>query len=300
MISYAQNHEDVLLERCFRDQERGFYIDVGAWDPITDSVTQHFYARGWNGINVEPVTEFFERLELQRPRDVNLQCILGDRIGTRALNVIEGSGLSTTRDLDASFIEDLAGIGFAMEVVEVRETTLAEICAEHVPNGAEIDFLKVDVEGAEADVLRGANWKLDRPRVLVIEAIRPVVMNINAPLPKAVDASIGWEPPLLESGYLFAATDGVNRFYVREEDAVLLEHFRVPVNVLDLYVPYTTWVAEQEAATARGELVVAEQAARELEARNREGDQRIAELLASKSWVLTAPMRVISEWLRRM
>jgi hypothetical protein len=43
MISYAQNHEDVLLERCFGTQQSGFYVDVGAWEPVLHSVTQHFY-----------------------------------------------------------------------------------------------------------------------------------------------------------------------------------------------------------------------------------------------------------------
>ena len=59
MISYAQNYEDVVLERCFKDVPAGFYIDVGAWDPLEHSVTHHFYERGWHGINIEPNPEFF-------------------------------------------------------------------------------------------------------------------------------------------------------------------------------------------------------------------------------------------------
>ena len=54
MVSYAQNHEDVLLRRVFPDEPNGFYIDVGANDPVRDSVTKHFYDRGWHGINIEP------------------------------------------------------------------------------------------------------------------------------------------------------------------------------------------------------------------------------------------------------
>jgi hypothetical protein len=54
MISYAHNFEDVLLDRCFRNVSNGFYIDVGAWDPVVDSVTHHFYEKGWHGINGEP------------------------------------------------------------------------------------------------------------------------------------------------------------------------------------------------------------------------------------------------------
>ena len=62
MISYAQNQEDVLLRREFPDCTNGFYIDVGANDPVWDSVTKHFYDRGWHGINIEPGLEPYEPL----------------------------------------------------------------------------------------------------------------------------------------------------------------------------------------------------------------------------------------------
>ena len=78
MISYAQNYEDVILNRAFGGKPRGFYIDVGAWDPTVDSVTKHFYDLGWSGINVEPAAEPFRALQTERPRDLNLQVALGD------------------------------------------------------------------------------------------------------------------------------------------------------------------------------------------------------------------------------
>jgi uncharacterized membrane protein len=57
ILSYAQNGEDVVLSRAFADQEFGFYVDVGACHPVEDSVTLHFYERGWQGVNVEPDRE---------------------------------------------------------------------------------------------------------------------------------------------------------------------------------------------------------------------------------------------------
>src|SRR3954447_19461381 len=50
MFSYAQNAEDVVLRRTFSGVEDGFYVDVGASSPVEDSVTLHFYERGWNGV----------------------------------------------------------------------------------------------------------------------------------------------------------------------------------------------------------------------------------------------------------
>lgn len=58
-ISFAQNGEDIRLLRAFIEQPTGFWVDVGANHPINDSVTKLFSLRGWRGINVEPVKNFF-------------------------------------------------------------------------------------------------------------------------------------------------------------------------------------------------------------------------------------------------
>ena len=94
-ISYAQNYEDVILWRALRDVERGFYVDVGAADPEEWSVTRAFYDRGWSGINVEPLDEYFDRLTKDRPRDTNLKVAVGREAGLRTLHAIRGTGLST-------------------------------------------------------------------------------------------------------------------------------------------------------------------------------------------------------------
>jgi len=317
MVSFAQNHEDVLLERCFRDQKEGFYVDVGAWDPTEDSVTRHFYDRGWSGLNVEPVAEYFERLQAQRPRDINVQCVVGDEIGTRRFTVIKGSGLSTSRELDVSFLEELDRGGYTQEIVDVPETTLAALCKAHVPEGVEIDFLKVDVEGFEVQVLHSGDWNVFRPRVLVVESMQPVAFDIAKGSPVVEDSSQAWEPYLLTNGYLFASTDGINRFYVRSEEKDLLKFFATPVNVLDYYVPFDTAAARQELAAQkqeaqeavdelrriadelRAELDEAREMVTQLERRCAAGENEIASLLASTSWRSTAPLRAVTGWMRK-
>ena len=78
-ISYAQNLEDVMLYRALKDVHKGFYIDVGAQDPVFDSVTNAFYERGWRGINIEPLQQWFDRLTAYRPDDINLQLAASSR-----------------------------------------------------------------------------------------------------------------------------------------------------------------------------------------------------------------------------
>jgi Methyltransferase FkbM domain len=90
--------------------------------------------------------------------------------------------------------------------VRMAVTTLAQLCAEHA--AGPIDFLKIDVEGAEADVLAGGDWRRFRPKVVLIEAVTP---GSNEP------AWHEWEPFLLAQGYRFALFDTLNRFYVAQE-----------------------------------------------------------------------------------
>src|SRR4051794_14893877 len=95
-ISYAQNFEDVILKRAFKGQDKGFYIDVGAADPMIHSVTKHFYDSGWNGINIEPGSVFFQQLEEARGRDINLNIGLSNTLGEATLYEAPASlGLST-------------------------------------------------------------------------------------------------------------------------------------------------------------------------------------------------------------
>lgn len=101
--------------------------------------------------------------------------------------------------------------GASYSAVRVPSLSLAELCKSH--GLKEIDFLKIDVEGGERDVLEGGDWQLFRPAIVMVEAISPL---INAPAWEA------WEPILLNQGYCFALFDTLNRFYVAEERPDLL------------------------------------------------------------------------------
>lgn len=226
MTSYAQNREDVLLDRLFPRGLKGFYIDVGANDPVSNSVTKHFYDLGWRGINVEPAGAPFSRLQEARARDVNLNLGLSDREDTLTFHEFPPgiSGISTFSAEHAGWHNEQ---GHPSEERSVPVTTLAKICAEHVD--ADIDFLTIDVEGHEREVLEGGDWTRWRPRVVVVEATQPATTN---------PTHQEWEHVLIDAGYTFAAFDGLNRYYVREEDVHLAEGLAIPVNVTDLFLPY--------------------------------------------------------------
>jgi FkbM family methyltransferase len=222
MISFSQTGEDILIERVFSGST-GFYIDVGAGDPVVDSVTKYFYLQGWRGINVEPNNSLFPEIQRDRPQDINLECAVGGSRGRVAFHQLPNSGLST---ISPAFLAEFSPADHANTrhiVVEMR--TLADICAEFVTG--EIDFLKIDAEGAEGDVVAGADWQRFRPRLLVIESTRPWT---SEPVCEA------WEPTLLSVRYTLCACDGLNRYYLRNEDLALAGQLSMPVNVLDCYI----------------------------------------------------------------
>ncbi len=237
LISYAQNFEDVVLWRALKGVNEGFYIDVGAADPEEISVTKAFYDRGWSGINIEPTRGYFQRLVEARPRDLNLNVAAGAAAGLIVLNQISGTGLSTS---DEEVARRHAEAGWQSRETRVPTLTLTSICESH--GVGEIHFLKVDVEGAEADVLRGMDFSRFRPWIVVVEATEPLSSA-------RVDGA--YEALLLGQGYSGAYFDGLNMFYVANEHADLKDALGAPANVFDDYVT---------AAQQRLEAMAAEQA----------------------------------------
>jgi FkbM family methyltransferase len=209
--SHAQAREDVILDHALRGVKCGFYIDLGAQDPVVDSVTKAFYEAGWRGINIEPNQEYFRKLQDDRPHDINLMTAVGSESGSVSFHEVAHTGLSTT---NALYARRHAGAGYAVRSYDVACTTLDRICAD--AECETVHFLKIDVEGSEKAALEGFSFDEVRPWVVVIEATEP---NSNRPV------FAEWERLLVEHCYEFAYSDGLNRFYVAREHEYLSRRF---------------------------------------------------------------------------
>jgi FkbM family methyltransferase len=194
--SYAQFGEDTRLWEFFPNKTDGHYIDIGANDPIVDSVSKSFYDAGWRGINVEPLPHLARLLRAEQPESITYQAALGEVEGTAPLYFdMNRHGLSTLEQHNASR-------GGLQSQQNVTVLTLEGICDSSVQ--WPIDWMKIDVEGWEKQVIVGGDWKKYRPTVLVIEATVP-----NSKIP----AHAEWEPLLLKEGYTLLDFDGLNRWY---------------------------------------------------------------------------------------
>jgi FkbM family methyltransferase len=235
-ISYSQNSEDVLLWRALGHVKGGFYIDVGANDPVEHSVTKAFYDAGWSGINIEPLPHFHEVFEQQRPRDTNLAIAAGAR--EDSLTLFDVPSVHGWASPDPKVADAHRSHGFEVAELTVPMRPLAAVCAEHVRG--EIHFLKIDVEGFEGEVLRGMDFARWRPWVLVIEATLPNSRVTNHET---------WEQLVTSQRYRFAWFDGLNRYYVAEEHAELAAALSIQPNVFDEFISWhldKAWAASKE------------------------------------------------------
>lgn len=215
-VSYAQNREDVVLWRALQDVPQGRYVEVGANDPRTDSVTRAFYDRGWSGITVEPVPGYVAAHRRERPRDTQVEAAVTSRPGgTVTLHVVDGTGLSTLID---TIGDGHATSGLAVEDVEVPAVRLDAVLDEHLPGpDAPVHFMVVDVEGAEREVLESVDLRRHRPWVLVVEATAPTNGREGRRIGRPTHEE--WESIVLAAGYRLCQFDGLSRFYVAEEHA---------------------------------------------------------------------------------
>ena len=228
-----------MLWRALQHVKRGFYIDIGAAWPDFDSVTKAFYERGWSGVNVEPNPKLHKLFKKARPRDITLRLAVSDHEGSLQMNFIGDTGLST---LDDAIAERQRKAGWTSRTRRgVPVITLASLWKQHVPPGQNVHFLKVDVEGLEESVLRGNDWTMNRPWIVVVEATLPMTQD---------ESFTSWEQILLDADYLFAYADGLNRFYVSKERSALLDSFSYPPNIFDEFI----LSAQQNAVTKAHEL----------------------------------------------
>lgn len=218
-ISYAQNFEDVILWRALKHVEQGAYIDIGAQDPIIDSVSRGFYEKGWRGLHVEPTATYAQKLRDNRPDEEVVQAAIGNGRKEITFFEIPGTGLSTG---EPAIAETHKAAGAVIVETTVPLMPLSELFDRVAPR--EVHWLKIDVEGMEQSVLESWSPSTARPWVVVVEATSP-----NSQIP----THESWEPTLLGFGYEFVYFDGLSRYYLAFDRMHLRNSFGVGPNIFD-------------------------------------------------------------------
>jgi FkbM family methyltransferase len=168
MSSYSQFGEDVLLRTIFNNKPTGFYVDVGSFHPKIVSNTCSFYQRGWRGINIEPNPDNAKLFSRARKKDININCLISTNIGPCDFYVFEDGALNTlSKKIAEKYINE---DGCKMKsIIQVPSFPLSKILDENLPKNTNIDFLSIDVEGMDLNVLESNNWAKYVPSIILIE-----------------------------------------------------------------------------------------------------------------------------------
>jgi FkbM family methyltransferase len=178
--SYSQEGEDMIYRSFFENRKhyKGFYIDVGAHHPFRYSNTLYFYQKGWRGINIEPTPAAKKLFDIFRKRDINLNlgisldqgmlpfyCFNEPALNSFSKEVVEHKSATTKYYIN--------------KVIPVKTLTLAEVLDTYLPPGQVIDFMTIDAEGFDLDVLKSNNWDKYVPLFIIVEA-NIDLHNLNA------------------------------------------------------------------------------------------------------------------------
>jgi len=160
----------MVLRRVFNNVNNGCFVDIGAHHPSLFSNTNYFYQRGWRGINVEPSPESKTIFDAERPNDINLELLVSEKEGPVELYLFEPSLMNTISKKQAEENKKFDWCRLK-EIVSIPSVPLGKLLDQYLPDKTKINFMSIDVEGAEMSVLKSNNWEKYRPDVLLIEFI---------------------------------------------------------------------------------------------------------------------------------
>ncbi len=163
--SYAQEGEDLILNKHFWGQVKGFYVDIGAHHPMRFSNTYLLYKKGWRGINIDATPGSMSEFNKVRPRDINIESAVGVKEGRVSCNIYNESALNSLQERKFSIKTGYKRI----KQLDIDQKPLHVILDKRLPKDTTIDLYTIDVEGLEMDVLESNNWNIHSPSTIIVE-----------------------------------------------------------------------------------------------------------------------------------
>jgi len=205
--SFSQKSEDLIIDKYFKHKREGFYIDIGACHPKRFNNTKFFYDLGWHGINIEPNPTRIKLFFQERQRDINLNIGIGTTRKKSVFYEIEATGLSTFSKKEA---ESLLKIGYKLKrKIIIQMFRLEEVMKKYVKS--DIDFMTVDAEAMDLEVLKSNSWDKYRPKLLCVETIDFIDLLTNTKVTTHRKETIS--NYLFGKGYEEYFSNGLNTFY---------------------------------------------------------------------------------------
>jgi FkbM family methyltransferase len=176
--SLAQEGEDIILNKLLKYKKDGFYIDIGAHHPFRFSNTYIFYKKGWRGINIDAYPGSMIEFKKNRDKDINLELGISSSNQNLKFYCFNEPAYNTFNELEAKSKNEKDGISLVNEIV-IKTSPLSDVLDKYLPNSkTQIDFISIDVEGFELEVLNSNNWEKYKPKFLLIEELKKDLTQI--------------------------------------------------------------------------------------------------------------------------
>jgi FkbM family methyltransferase len=208
---FAQNGEDYILCTFFSFKEDGYFVDVGAFDGIHLSNSYCFELLGWRGVCVEPQKIYYELCCSNRPLSVCIHAACADSDAINEITIsTDITGLFSGVNLDneqKNIHEHYRAIGQSLADTKkevVPATTLNALLTKHLPSEPVVDFISIDVEGFEKNVLEGLDLSKFAPRILLVETSTDEDLSTISEY-------------LAQHGYTFARRVGPNSYFTTNQ-----------------------------------------------------------------------------------
>lgn len=177
-LSFSQEGEDLILNRIFSHQKKGFYVDVGAHHPQRFSNTYLFYLKGWRGINIDAMPGSMMSFEHLRPEDTNIEAAISDSSEELIYFMFDEPALNGFSEEISKNRDQLTHYKI-IDKKAIKTQKLSNILKNFLPSGTEIDFLSIDVEGLDMQVLFSNDWSLYQPKIILIEELSTSLRSIS-------------------------------------------------------------------------------------------------------------------------
>ncbi len=177
--TWSQDGEDIILSRFFDEKKSGFYVDVGAHHPFRFSNTYKFYCMGWKGINLDAMPGSMKEFNKHRSRDINLEIPVSLESKILEYYIFNEPALN---GFDASLAQQRNEAQNKYKIIKkipLKTQRLSDILDECLPPGQEIDFLSIDVEGLDFEVIKSNNWDKYRPKMVLVEILFSTLSNLE-------------------------------------------------------------------------------------------------------------------------
>ena len=157
--NYSIFGEDDFVDNYFKNKSDGFYIDVGCYHPLEGNNTHLLYKKGWNGINIDINFYSIELFNFLRKKDINIHSGISQK--KNSLTMYYRKEINMLNTLDKNIAKIHFRNGYKKKKIQVN--TLNFFISKYFKKQKKIDFINIDVEGRELDVLKSLNFKKYEP-----------------------------------------------------------------------------------------------------------------------------------------